>query len=708
MMKRTLMTTGLASTMALVAAAQTAPATAMNNPLLQKSKLTFGAPDFNRIQEGDYLPALKEGIRQQREEIQRIVNNKQRPTFANTVLAYEQCGQTLDRVSSIFYALVGAHKTPVIAQTQQEITPLLTDLQNEITFNVKLFQRIKYVYDHQRQQLKGEDRRLLDEIYKNFVRNGALLSPEKKVRMGQVYKRISDLQQQWSNVLPAATNAAVVWVNSKDELKGLSEADIAQCKKDAESRGGKTPYCIVIVNTTQQPILTNLENRELRRKVYEASRHRADGTNAFNTYPLVVELAKLGAEMAKLMGYPNYAAYSLEKTMAKTPQNVQTFLQQLTTAYRPKAQQETREIEAYARQTMGNDFQLQPYDRMFYSAKMKQEKFHFSEDDVKPYFNIDSVLVNGVFYAANRVYGLTFKERKDLPTYHPDMRVFEVIDYDGKPLALWYCDYFRRPTKRGGAWMSSFVKQSKARHQQPIIYNVCNYAKAPEGQPTLLTWDEVTTMFHEFGHALHGMLSDCKYNTLSGTAVARDFVEMPSQFNESFATILEVFNHFAKHVKTREAMPDTLRNKIMSAMNYHSAYALGENLAASSVDMAWTTLPENEVPSADKADDFERQALAKVGLLDAQIPPRYSTSYFNHVWGGGYAAGYYSYLWTEVLADNIADCFAKRGALKREVGQAFRQQVLSKGNTEDLMQTFTRFTGLKSPDTSALLKARGL
>ena len=422
MMKRTLMTTGLASTMALVAAAQTAPATAMNNPLLQKSKLTFGAPDFNRIQEGDYLPALKEGIRQQREEIQRIVNNKQRPTFANTVLAYEQCGQTLDRVSSIFYALVGAHKTPVIAQTQQEITPLLTDLQNEITFNVKLFQRIKYVYDHQRQQLKGEDLRLLDEIYKNFVRNGALLSPEKKVRMGQVYKRISDLRQQWSNVLPAATNAAVVWVNSKDELKGLSEADIAQCKKDAESRGGKAPYCIVIVNTTQQPILTNLENRELRRKVYEASRHRADGTNAFNTYPLVVELAKLGAEMAKLMGYPNYAAYSLEKTMAKTPQNVQTFLQQLTTAYRPKAQQETHEIEAYARQTMGNDFQLQPYDRMFYSAKMKQEKFHFSEDDVKPYFNIDSVLVNGVFYAANRVYGLTFKERKDLPTYHPDIR----------------------------------------------------------------------------------------------------------------------------------------------------------------------------------------------------------------------------------------------------------------------------------------------
>ena len=526
--------------------------------------------------------------------------------------------------------------------------------------------------------------------------------------MGQVYKRISDLRQQWSNVLPAATNAAVVWVNSKDELKGLSEADIAQCKKDAESRGGKAPYCIVIVNTTQQPILTNLENRELRRKVYEASRHRADGTNAFNTYPLVVELAKLGAEMAKLMSYPNYAAYSLEKTMAKTPQNVQTFLQQLTTAYRPKAQQETREIEAYARQTMGNDFQLQPYDRMFYSAKMKQEKFHFSEDDVKPYFNIDSVLVNGVFYAANRVYGLTFKERKDLPTYHPDMRVFEVIDYDGKPLALWYCDYFRRPTKRGGAWMSSFVKQSKARHQQPIIYNVCNYAKAPEGQPTLLTWDEVTTMFHEFGHALHGMLSDCKYNTLSGTAVARDFVEMPSQFNESFASIPEVFNHFAKHVKTGESMPDTLRNKIMSAMNYHSAYALGENLAASSVDMAWTTLPENEVPSADKADDFERQALAKVGLLDAQIPPRYSTSYFNHVWGGGYAAGYYSYLWTEVLADNIADCFAKRGALKREVGQAFRQQVLSKGNTEDLMQTFTRFTGLKSPDTSALLKARGL
>ena len=504
------------------------------------------------------------------------------------------------------------------------------------------------------------------------------------------------------------TNHAVVWVNSKDELKGLSEADIAQCKKDAESRGGKAPYCIVIVNTTQQAILTNLENRDLRRRVFEASVHRADGTGEFNTYPLVVEIAKLRTEKAKLMGYNNYAAYSLENTMAKTPENVYAFLKQLIASYKPKADEETREIQEFARETEGKDFTLQPYDRFYYSAKMKKAKYNFSEDDVKPYFNIDSVLVNGVFYAAHRAYGLSFKERRDIPTYHKDMRVFEVIDKDGKPLALWYCDYFRRPTKRGGAWMSSFAKQSKYRKQQPIIYNVCNYAKAPEGQPTLVTWDEVTTMFHEFGHALHGILSNCEYNSLSGTAVARDFVEMPSQFNESFASLPEVFNHFARHTKTGEPMPEALKEKMLNSINFQPAYALGENLGATCIDMAWAMLPEKDIPTADKADAFQQQALKEVGLLDTQIPPRYATSYFNHVWGGGYAAGYYSYLWTEVLADNIATCFAKRGALDPRTGQDFRDKVLSRGNTKDLMQTFTDFTGLKSPDTSALLKARGM
>ena len=707
-LKHTLLTAGLASTMTLSASAQQANEDARPNPLLVYSDLTFKAPKFDWIEETDYQPALLEAINMQRWAINKIVNNKAKPTFVNTIVAFEESGKMLDHVSSVFYCLTSADKTPIIAQTEKEMTPVLTDWQNKITFNTKLFNRIKYVYDHERSKLKGENLKLLDETYKQFVRSGALLSPEKKARMEQINKRIAELQQQWGTTLTDATNHAVVWVNSKDELKGLSEADIAQCKKDAESRGGKAPYCIVIVNTTQQAILTNLENRDLRRRVFEASVHRADGTGEFNTYPLVVEIAKLRAEKAKLMGYNNYAAYSLENTMAKTPENVYAFLKQLIASYKPKADEETREIQEFARKTEGKDFTLQPYDRFYYSAKMKKAKYNFSEDDVKPYFNIDSVLVNGVFYAAHRAYGLSFKERKDIPTYHKDMRVFEVIDKDGKPLALWYCDYFRRPTKRGGAWMSSFAKQSKYREQQPIIYNVCNYAKAPEGQPTLVTWDEVTTMFHEFGHALHGILSNCEYNSLSGTAVARDFVEMPSQFNESFASLPEVFNHFARHTKTGEPMPETLKEKMLNSINFQPAYALGENLGATCIDMAWAMLPEKDIPTADKADAFQQQALREVGLLDTQIPPRYATSYFNHVWGGGYAAGYYSYLWTEVLADNIATCFAKRGALDPRTGQDFRDKVLSRGNTKDLMQTFTDFTGLKSPDTSALLKARGM
>ena len=707
-LKHTLLTAGLASTMTLSASAQQANEDARPNPLLVYSDLTFKAPKFDWIEETDYQPALLEAINMQRWAINKIVNNKAKPTFVNTIVAFEESGKMLDHVSSVFYCLTSADKTPIIAQTEKEMTPVLTDWENKITFNTKLFNRIKYVYDHERSKLKGENLKLLDETYKHFVRSGALLSPEKKARMEQINKRIAELQQQWGTTLTDATNHAVVWVNSKDELKGLSEADIAQCKKDAESRGGKAPYCIVIVNTTQQAILTNLENRDLRRRVFEASVHRADGTGEFNTYPLVVEIAKLRAEKAKLMGYNNYAAYSLENTMAKTPENVYAFLKQLIASYKPKADEETREIQEFARETEGKDFTLQPYDRFYYSAKMKKAKYNFSEDDVKPYFNIDSVLVNGVFYAAHRAYGLSFKERRDIPTYHKDMRVFEVIDKDGKPLALWYCDYFRRPTKRGGAWMSSFAKQSKYREQQPIIYNVCNYAKAPEGQPTLVTWDEVTTMFHEFGHALHGILSNCEYNSLSGTAVARDFVEMPSQFNESFASLPEVFNHFARHTKTGEPMPEALKEKMLNSINFQPAYALGENLGATCIDMAWAMLPEKDIPTADKADAFQQQALKEVGLLDTQIPPRYATSYFNHVWGGGYAAGYYSYLWTEVLADNIATCFAKRGALDPRTGQDFRDKVLSRGNTKDLMQTFTDFTGLKSPDTSALLKARGM
>ena len=679
------------------------------NPLLQKSSLPFGAPDFSKIQETDYLPAIEVAIKEQRNNIQKIVDNKKKPTFQNTILAFEESGILLDRIMNVFDGLTSAHKTPTIAETEKKVMPLLTNLDNEISFNQKLFERIKYVYDHEYSKLKGEDQRLTEVIYKGFVRSGALLSADKMERMKQINARISELQQAWGNLLPEATNNAVVWVDSKEQLAGLSDADIAQCKKDAESRGSKSEYCIVIINTTQQPILASLQNRDLRRKVFEASIHRADATNPkYNTFPIVTELAKLRAEKGKLMGYNNYAEYSLERTMAKNPTNVYNFLHQLIKAYSPKADAETQAIEQYAQKQEGADFRLQPYDRFYYSAKMKKEMLNISDDEVKPYFNVDSVQINGVFYAAQRAYGLTFKQRKDIPTYHPDMKVFEVIDKNGKPIALFYSDFFRRPTKRGGAWMSAFTKQSRQRSQLPIIYNVCNNAKAPEGQPSLITWDEVCTMFHEFGHALHGILSNCQYNTLSGTAVARDFVEMPSQFNESFASIPEVFDHFARHTETGKPMPADLKERMLKSINFQTAYALGENLASTCLDLAWHMISVDEVPSPYMAGAFEKEQLHNVGLLNNQILPRYSTSYFNHVWGGGYAAGYYSYLWTEVLAVNVADYFAKHGALDPAVGQAFRDKILSRGNTKDQMQMFTDFTGMESPDASGLLKARGL
>ena len=708
---KTFLTLGLAATLLQMPTSSFAQNAGgkRQNPLLVKSSLPFGAPDFSKIQESDYLPAFEAGIKEQRTNIQKIISNKKKPTFQNTILAYENSGMLLDRVSNVFFGLTSAHKTPGIAEAQKKVMPLLTALDNEISFNQKLFERIKYVYDHEYSKLKGEDKRLTEVIYKGFVRSGALLSPEKMERMKQINTRISDLQEQFGNLLPAATNNAVVWVNSKEELAGLSDADIAQCKKDAESLGNKAPYCIVIVNTTQQAILTNLQNRELRRKVYMASIHRADGTDPkFNTFPIVTEIAKLRAEKGQLMGYSTYADYSLEKTMAKNAKNVNSFLQSLIKEYAPKADAETREIEAYAQKSEGKDFKLQPYDRFYYSAKMKKEMLNISDDEIKPYFNVDSVQINGVFYAAHRVYGLNFKQRKDIPTYHPDMKVFEVSDKSGKPIALFYSDYFRRPTKRGGAWMSAFAKQSDKWGQLPIIYNVCNNAKAPEGQPTLITWDEVCTMFHEFGHALHGMLSKCGYNTLSGTAVARDFVEMPSQFNESFASIPEIFDHYARHTETGAAMPADLKERMLKSISFQPAYALGENLAATCLDLAWHELTPDEIPSPYMAGAFEKEALNNVGLLNSQIPPRYSTTYFNHVWGGGYAAGYYSYLWTEVLAVNVADYFAKHGALDPAIGQAFRDKVLSRGNTKDQMEMFTDFTGMKEPDASGFLKARGL
>ena len=597
----------LAISAALTSAVSSCQQAQRNNPLLEESQLPYGAPDFSKIKTTDYLPAFETAIQQQRDNIAAIVSNPDSATFENTILAYEESGRLVDKVGRVFFALTEADKTPELTEIEKKVMPMLTELENEISFNVPLFERIRQVYDREHETLQGEEQKLLEETYKEFVRKGALLSDEKKERMKAINLRITDLQQQWGDLLLEATNNAVVWVDSKEKLAGLNDADIEQCKKDAESRGGKAPYAIVIVNTTQQPLLASLDNRDLRRQVYEASIHRTDGTGKYNTYSIVSEIAKLRAEQAELMGYQNYAAYSLEKTMAKTPENVYAFLKSLIAQYKPKADAETKAIEDFARQTMGADFQLEPYDRFYYSAKMKNQMLNISDDEIKSYFNVDSVLINGVFYAANRAYGLTFKQRTDIPTYHPDMKVFEVFDKDGKQKALFYCDYFRRPTKRGGAWMDGFAKQSRHYGQLPIIFNVCNNAKAPEGKPSLLTWDEVTTLFHEFGHALHGILSDCNYHRLSGTSVAREFVEMPSQFNESFASIPEVFDNYARHCDTGEPMPAELKERMLKSINFQTAYALGENLAATCLDMAWHMLPSNKIPTAQSRPMPSRQ-----------------------------------------------------------------------------------------------------
>ena len=678
------------------------------NYFAEESTLPFGAPDFSKIKVGDYLPAVKAGIEQQRAEIQAIVDNTEAPTFENVIVAYQKSGHLLQRASAAFFAVAGADATKEIEDIEAEMMPLLTAWSDEVAFNQAFFEKIKAVYDNEYATLQGEDKKLLEELYKSFTRRGAALPDDQKKELEKINARIAVLEQQFGNTLPEAVRNSLILVTDTAELAGLSEADKAQLKSEAEAAGVDAPYAITLINTTQQPIMASLDNRALREKVYNASIHRTDETSKYNTYPIVVELAELRAQKAQILGFPNYAAYAVADNMAKSPENLATFLENLAAAYVPKAQAEMKEIEEFARKTEGSDFTLQPWDVAYYSAKMKQEKFNFSDDDVKPYFQVDSVLENGVFYAANRVYGLSFEERFDLPAYHKDMRVFTVKDADGSEIALLYFDPFRRPTKRGGAWMSSFQDQNTLLDQKPIIYNVLNITKSPDGQPSFCSWDDVTTMFHEFGHTLHGLLSNVKYPLLSGTAVPSDFVEFPSQFNEYFATVPEVFNNYAKHFETGEPMPQALKENMLNSVKYLPTYALGENLAATNLDLQWHLRPAGNPVKAEEAGTFETAALKRVGLDLAQIPPRYRTSYFNHVWGGGYAAGYYSYLFSETLSANAGLIFDQKGSLNPEVGKSLRDNVLSRGNTVDLNEAFAAFSGMQTPDPGAILKTRGI
>ena len=676
-----------------------------DNPLLTESTLDYQAPDFSKIRPEHFVPAIKEGIRLQLAEIDSITNNTAAPTFENTVLAYEKSGRVLARATSILSGLVGANGTEELQKIDEETTPLLSDHQDALLLNEKLFARIKAVYEA-RQSLQGEDLRLTELLYEQFVHEGALLSDADKATLKKLNSEIAVLQTKFTNQVNAGTKEAAVLVDKVEELDGLSQEAVTRAAEAATAAGHKGKYLLEQTNTSRPSYLAELNNRDVRRRVLEASLARCSSGDSTNTHATITRLASLRAEKAKILGFPNFASWALKDQMAGRPEAVERLIQQLTPACRTKVAADVAELEAFAQQTEGKDFKLAAWDLDYYAERLKKAKYDLNEADLKPYLVLDSVLKNGVFYAANQLYGLTFKPRPDIPVYADGVQVYEVFDQDNTPMALFYTDYFRRPTKTGGAWMSNFVQQSTLFGTKPVIYNVCNFQAPAKGEPAFLTSDDVETLFHEFGHALHGLFASQKYETLSGTNTPRDFVEMPSQFNEHWMTDSLVLRHYARHYKTGEAMPQELIDKLKATATYGQSYSLAENLAAVAIDMAWGMLPAGE--TVKDVDAFERDVLTRAGLDFALVPPRYRSAYYLHVFAGAYASGYYSYLWTEVLDHNVYDWFASHGGLTRQNGQRFRDEVLSRGNTAPVGTFFTTFTGLQEPDMSSLLRFRGL
>ena len=699
-MKRLIATLSL---LAMLTACQTS--STKENPLLTESTLDYQAPDFSKIRPAHFVPAIEEGIRIQLAEIDSITSNTAAPTFENTVLAYEKSGRLLARATSILSGLVGADGTEELQKIDEETTPMLSAHHDALLLNEKLFARIKAVYD-QRSSLQGEDLRLTEVLYDQFVHEGALLSAADKEALKKINSEIAVLQTKFTNQVNAGTKEAAVLVDKVEELDGLSEEAIARAAEAATAAGHKGKYLLEQTNTSRPGYLVDLNNRDVRRRVLEASLSRCSSGDSTNTHPTITRIAALRAEKAKLLGLPNFASWALSDQMAGRPEAVERLISQLAPTLRAKVAADVAELEAFAQQTEGKDFKLAAWDLDYYAERLKKAKYDLNEADLKPYLVLDSVLKNGVFYAANQLYGLTFKPRPDIPVYADGVQVYEVFDQDNTPMALFYTDYFRRPTKTGGAWMSNFVQQSTLFGTKPVIYNVCNFEAPAKGAPAFLTSSDVETLFHEFGHALHGLFASQKYETLSGTNTPRDFVEMPSQFNEHWMTDSVVLRHYARHYKTGEPMPQALIDKMKAAATYGQSYALAENLAAVTIDMAWGMLPAGQTVS--DVDAFEREALARAGLDFALVPPRYRSAYYLHVFAGGYASGYYSYLWTEVLDHNIYEWFAAHGGLTRENGQRFREMVLSRGNTAPVGTFFTNFTGLTEPDMSSLLRFRGL
>ena len=673
------------------------------NPFYAPSALPFHAPPFDRIRDSDYQPAIEAGMAEQERDVEAIANNPAPPTFQNTLVAMEKTGQLLNRAQAAFNAVTSANTNPALQNIQRELAPKLAAHHDAIYLNPKLFARVKAIYETREQlHLDPESQRLAKIVYDEFVHSGAALSDADRDKLRKLNEEASKLEDEFSRGLLEATKKAAYSTTDKSALAGLTDAQIAAAAQVAESRK-TTGFVVPLQNTTQQPDLTELTNRTTREALFQKGWTRAEQPGD-DLRPVIARLAQLRAEKAKLLGFDSYAAWKLEDQMAKKPEAVLHFLNQLIPAATAKAQDEAKEIQSVIDAQHGG-FQLQPWDWNFYAEQVRKAKYDLDESQVKPYFEIDNVLENGVFYAAHLLYGLTFTERKDIPVWQPDVRVFEVHDADGKPLALFYCDYFKRDNKNGGAWMSSFVDQSRLLGNLPVVYNVANLPKPAPGQPALISSDDVRTMFHEFGHALHGMLSNVEYPTLSGTSVPRDFVEFPSQFNEHWATWPEVFRHYAKHYKTGEPMPEALEAKILKARDFNQGYSLTELLAASSLDMQWHTLPAGA--PLQNVDAFEKQALEKSHVALSTVPPRYRSTYFLHIWANGYAAGYYAYQWTEMLDDDAYQWFEENGGLTRANGDRFRKMVLSRGNTEDLGAMYAAWRG-RAPEIGAMLKDRGL
>ena len=687
-------------TPALAAAADFGP----SNPFYSPSTLPFQAPPFDKIKDEDYQPAIEAGMEQQQAEIQAIADNPATPTFENTIVAMEKSGRLFDRAATAFFGVVGANTNDTLQNVRTIEAPKLAAHEDFIFLNTKLFARVAAIHK-QREALKldPESLRLLEYTYDQFVHAGANLSDADKTELKKLNEEISSLENTFNNKLLAATKKGAFTTTDKAALAGLSDARIAALAQAAKGRK-VDGYVIPLQNTTQQPDLVSLSNRATRQAIFEHSWDRSEKGDDNDTRDTIARLAQVRAQKAKLLGYSSFGAWKLEDQMAKTPEAALKFMDAIVPAATAKAAREAKDIQEVIDSQKGG-FQVAPYDWNFYSEQVRKARYDLDDAQVKPYFELNNVLQNGVFYAANQLYGITFKERHDIPVYQQDVRVFEVFDPDGKHLALFYCDYFKRDNKNGGAWMSEFVGQSRLLNRQSVVYNVANLPKPAEGEPALISFTDVVTMFHEFGHALHGMFSNAEYPTLAGTSTARDFVEFPSQFNEHWALYPSVFAHYAKHYKTGELMPEELAAKIRKAATFNKGYDMTELLAAAELDMQWHSLPSTA--PLQNPDEFEKQALDKTHLNVSYVPPRYRSSYFAHIFGGGYSASYYAYLWTEMLADDAYEGFIEKGGLSRANGDRFRQMVLSRGNTQDLSKMYDAWRGAP-PNSKAMLKYRGL